>query len=296
MVRLLDSFPLSFTNESEKAAVICHLALKPQASRWGLCWAFSAHSHFLSHQPAFPDLEHCMALSAADPQLCTHKVIALNYPSWPHIGNHLHLTTPVFIISYEGCVGNFHTTTDLTLPWECYSTFMWCTKSFNREYTNTLIFIARGFQLLLSELLSLCGQTAQGSALRVPERVLGLSLLVQGHAVKTHVLGKSMRLLLTAEKIWQQKLSYTHLSDNSASPGNLGHSQCHCTLLLLLPRPRAWNLQWRGASAAFMLMWDGCFQGANITAPVYLPQTWRCMSDLWGVLLILYNLMAAIKL
>lgn len=64
---------------------------------------------------------------------------------------------------------------------------MWSTKSFNWEYTNTVIIIARGFQLLLLEQLSLYGQIPQGSALRVPERVLGLTPLAQGHAVKTRL-------------------------------------------------------------------------------------------------------------
>lgn len=170
-----------------------------------------------------------MALSAAASQLSACKVIALNYHSWPQTGNHLQLKTPVFIISCEGCVGSFHISTDLTLPWKCYFSFMWCTKSFNWEFTNILIIIARGFQLLPSEQLPLYGQAPQGSALRVPERVLGLSPLAQGHAVKPHILGKSMRLLPAAGMIWQQKPSYTHRRDSSTSPVNTGHSQCHCS-------------------------------------------------------------------
>lgn len=168
---------------------------------------------------------------------------------------------------------------------------MWCTKNFNWECTNILIIIARGFQLLLSELLPLYGQTPQGSA-PSPERVSGLSPLAQGHAEKAHVVGKSLRLLLTAEMIWQQELSYTHFRGSSTSPVNLGHRQCHCSSAASVTQTWAMKPAVRGASAAFMPCgwklsgghyYSPSASSTNMKIPVWFVRCCFC-TTLWQLL------------
>lgn len=117
MVSVLGSFPLSFTDGFARAAVICSYDHKPAGEAWAVVSPQQVLTLTASlHQPACPGFKQLMALSAAPSQLSTHQVISLNYHGWPHICNRLHLTTPVFIVLCEGCVGGFHVTTDLTLP------------------------------------------------------------------------------------------------------------------------------------------------------------------------------------
>lgn len=76
-------------------------------------------------------------------QLSMHQAISLNnVHGWTHTCSHLHLTTSLFIILCEGCVGGVHISIVLTLPSKCYFTFMWCIKSFGWVFRNTFIIMA----------------------------------------------------------------------------------------------------------------------------------------------------------
>lgn len=126
-------------------------------------------------------------------------------------GGHVFVTactsrqTPVFIVLCEGCAGGFPISTDLTLLWKCYFTFMWCTKSFGWVFRQTFLIIARCFW----QSRSLSTDKHPRSALRAPGRVLGLS--PKAMQWETHVSEKSVRVLPAARKIRQGKPSYTHL-------------------------------------------------------------------------------------
>lgn len=116
--------------------------------RSGLRWALSECS--LS-------LPRC--ISQLFPVLNSSWCSLLLLRSFPHTrlspqtttGGHVFVTactsqqTPVFIVLCEGCAGGFPISTDLTLPWKRYFTFMWCTKSFGWVFRQTFLIIARCF-------------------------------------------------------------------------------------------------------------------------------------------------------
>lgn len=100
---------------------------------------------------------------------------------------------------------------------------------------------------------------------------------------KNPCLGEVHEILPAAGMIWQQKLSYTHWRDSSSSPVYLGHSQCHCSPAA--PVTHTWGM--KSAVERSISCLQACLgwmhSGVHITAPVYLPQTWTDMSDLWNV-------------
>lgn len=104
--------------------------------------------------------------------------------------------------------------------------------------------------------------------------------------------GVPLRLLLTAEMIWQQELSYTHFRGSSTSPVNLGHRQCHCSSAASVTQTWAMKPAVRGAAAAFMpcgwklsggQYYSPSASSTNMKIPVWFVRFCFC-TTLWQLL------------